>query len=191
MHREGFYDHHQQAVISGTANATPQFVGAYNEVCPQGYVWYIELANSFVGGGHTAIVDLFVVTASNPTVSANGTIADRAGRQWNFGAAATNGAADFSGPGIYVPSGYFIVAAFTGGTLAQNDVCLLNMQLAWHQLVGSEVAMSGQDVRQVEASHQKATAPVARPATAEERAYDDAGIEEFHVVKDPFEVPAG
>lgn len=172
MHRAGFFDHHEQAVISGLANATPQFSGTYGTACPQGYVWYIEIVDTMVGGTHNAVVELFVMTTSTFTPSAAGTISDRANRVWNMGAAALNGASTFPN-GIYVPSGYFIGANFSGGSLAQNDFCKMTLQIAWHQLLGMEPGMSPQDLRQLE--REKATSPVTLPATAEQRATDQFG----------------
>lgn len=186
MLRAGFFTHHEQAYFIGAANATPQASGVINSgqngACPQGYVWYVELANFHVGGTHNAIVELAVQTVG--AIPANW---DRATRVWSFGAAAVDGAQAFPN-GIYVPSGSFLVANYTAGSLAQNDVCTLNVQIAWHQLEHGEIPMSRGDVRQVAASHENlAETKVTEPATAATRAYDDAGPEEVHVIDpEPF-----
>ena len=185
MLRSGIFEHHEQAYFIGAASATPAASGVVNAgqngACPQGYVWYVEIANFHVGGTHNALVELAVQTA--PSLPAAW---DRATRVWSFGAAAVDGAQAFPN-GIYVPAGSYLIANFTAGSLAQNDVCTLNVQIAWHQLTGGEIPMSRQDVRQVGAAHFNPPHAVAESATAEHRATDNPVGEDLHVVDpDPF-----
>ena len=162
MMREGIFDHHTtEPYITALANATPTAQNFYGP-CPAGYAWYVEAA-TFHLSAHTAVAELAVSNGSQVPA-----IWDRQNREWWFGAAAVDGAVGPSNA-WYVPEGYFLVAFWSGGTLAQNDVATMSFQIAVHQL-NPRAMMSPEDMRAVRAEHERAGSPLTESAVAGRRA---------------------
>lgn len=165
MHRQGVFTHHStEPYIRAVANATPEAQAFYGP-CPLGYCWYVESATYHISA-HTAVAELAI--SPEGKLPAPLSSWDRAQREWWFGAAAVDGQAAI-GEALFVPPGYYLVAAFAGGTLAQNDVCVMSFQIAEHEL-NPRYLMSEEEIEQVRKAHEHPTAPLAQVATASERA---------------------
>lgn len=166
MLRRGLYDHTRRDPFQGVADATPQVIAALGLPVPEGYVWYLEnLAWSVLGNSHTAVVD-FAVLADNGKLPAQAAW-DHAGLVDTFGAA-IRGARNYASA-LEIPSGHYLVAYGSGGTLAQGDALVVTAQLAVHQL-DPHLLMSSQDREAVRAAHEHAQTGLVETAVAGRRA---------------------
>jgi hypothetical protein len=159
MLRAGFYDHHVPMLgATGTATSAGVAKVGYGPV-PEGYCWYIERYSVHCPTG-AAVAAVFVAQG------ATGTAAVDSGYRADYTTAGADAVGD-SFNAIYVPAGYHFIVQWTAAT--SGDVCTASIQYAVHQL-DPHIMTSREDVRQIQASHEHATAPVNDSAVAGRRA---------------------
>ena len=178
--RAGLYDHHvPMQGLTVNANASGIATAAYPPV-PEGYAWYIERYSVHCPTS-AAVASVNVILGVVSAVAANAALDSSARADFTTNGKDSVGDANSA---IYVPPGYSLVIQWTAAT--SGDICIASIQYAVHELEPRRF-MSPEDLRQVQAAAQHATAPVTGSATAEYRATDNAPEEDLHVVDpDPF-----
>lgn len=178
--RAGLYDHHVPAQgITSKANTSGIATNVYGPV-PEGYAWYVERISVHCPTDG-AVADVHVILGTINQVAANAAL-DTSARV-DHTEDGDDAVAD-ENSAVFVPAGYSLVVQWTSAT--SGDICVSAVQYAVHELEPRRF-MSPEDLRQLQAAHQHATAPVSQTAVAEYRATDNAPEEDLHVVDpEPF-----